>query len=198
VAYCTADQVKAALRLPAPDAQQVDQLDRAVIAVSAAIDRHCRRTFAETASISRVYTAISQGLVLTDDISSAAPVVEVRSSVTDSWTALASSNYQLEPLNNLSSGAYWPFTRIRALGGYTFPRADDGSALIRVTGTFGWTDVPTDVVEASILQCVRLFKRPDAPFGVTFGEFGAVSVPKSLDPDVAQMLEPYCLTTGPA
>lgn len=198
MSYCTVDQVKAALRLPSPDAQQVDQLDRAVVAISASIDRYCRRSFEETASLSRVYPAIQSTLVLTDDISSAAPVVETRPSVADSWVVLADTAYQLEPLNNLNGASYWPYTRIRALGGSSFPRADDGSALIRVTGTFGWASVPTDVTEAAVLQCVRLFKRPDAPFGVTFGELGAVSMQKGLDPDVAEMLRPYVRTTGPA
>lgn len=191
MAYATADQVKTALRLPITDDAQDDQIDRACASASMAVDKHCRRTFTLSASQTRQYVPVGKSLVIIDDIAEGPVVVETRLTVLDAWTVVDADTYQLEPLDNLSSGVYWPYTRIRAIAGTTFPVADDGSALVRVTATFGWSTVPADVVEATILQAVRIVKRPDAPFGVTFGELGAVSVQRGLDPDVVTMLSDY-------
>lgn len=198
MAYCTADQVKVALRLPITDTSQDDQITRAIAAASAQIDKHCKRSFALVASTSRLYVPVAQSLLLVDDIPDDSVVVETRSGVNGTWSTMSSTLYQLEPLNNLSGGRYWPIERIRAVGGAIFPSIDDGTALIRVTAAFGWETTPAEVTEAAVLQAVRIVKRPDAPFGVTFGELGAISVQKGLDPDVAELLSPYVRTSGPS
>jgi hypothetical protein len=52
--------------------------------------------------------------------------------------------------------------------------------------------VPEPIKQACILQSARVYKRYDSPLGVAgFGDLGAIRVSRFLDPDVAQMVEPY-------
>ena len=65
-------------------------------------------------------------------------------------------------------------------------------ALVKVTAVFGWPSVPSTVTQATIIQASRIFKRYDSPLGVAgFGDIGAIRVSRFLDPDVAQLVEPY-------
>jgi hypothetical protein len=104
------------------------------------------------------------------------------------WDA---TDYQLEPLNGIANGQASPFTRIRAVGDYLFPSMNY-QALVQVTGVWGWTAVPEPIKQANILQASRIYKRAESPLGVAgFGDFGAVRVTRSLDPDVQQLVDPF-------
>ena len=64
-------------------------------------------------------------------------------------------------------------------------------ATVQVTGTFGWSEVPTAIRQASILLASRQYKRYDSPLGVAgFGDLGVVRV-SNIDPDIAKLLEPF-------
>jgi hypothetical protein len=88
-----------------------------------------------------------------------------------------------------------PYTRIRAVGDYLFPtlNANFGlEALVQLTAVYGWPSVPEPITQAVIIQASRIFKRYDSPLGVAgFGDLGAIRVTRALDPDVAQLVEPY-------
>ena len=105
------------------------------------------------------------------------------------------TDYQLEPVNGIVEGLETPFTRIRAVGDYLFPtlNANFGlEALVQLTAIYGWPSVPEPITLAVIIQASRLFKRYDSPLGVAgFGDLGAIRVTRALDPDVAQLVEPY-------
>lgn len=96
----------------------------------------------------------------------------------------------MEPLNNTAKGLPW--TRIVVSPTSLIqPNGDPGA--VEVTARWGWTDVPTSVHQATLLQASRLWKRKFAPFGVA-GSPEAGSVVRLLarvDPDVAVALEPY-------
>ena len=65
-------------------------------------------------------------------------------------------------------------------------------ALVKVTGVWGWPAVPQAIEYATIMQSQRLFKRLDSPTGILgFGDMGAVRVTRQLDPDVAEMVNPF-------
>ena len=71
-----------------------------------------------------------------------------------------------------------------------FPQSG-GEANVKVTATFGWTEVPTAIRQASILLASRQYKRYDSPLGVAgFGDLGVVRV-SNIDPDIAKLLEPF-------
>jgi hypothetical protein len=105
------------------------------------------------------------------------------------------SDYQLEPLNGNLDGLEWSYDKIRAVGDYLFPTVNANygeQALVQVTAVFGWPAVPEPITQATIIQASRIFKRYDSPLGVAgFGDLGAIRVSRFLDPDMAQLVEPY-------
>ena len=193
--YATLTEVKAAARIPTGDTLDDDLLEVSIEAASREIDSYCERVFYQTGSagtpVARVYIPEDLFVVQTDDI------ISVTTLKTDSngdgtfdqtW---ASSDYQLEPLNGKLAGQAWAYTRIRAAENYLFP-VENGLALVKVTGVWGWPAVPQAIEYATIMQSQRLFKRLDSPTGILgFGDMGAVRVTRQLDPDVAEMVNPF-------
>ena len=195
--YATRNQIKAALRIGTADTIDDDLIENCAGAASRLIDGYCNRKFWSVGSAtSRVYTAEDDYYCSIDDIAGTALTLKT-SSLADgvfdvTW---AVTDYQLEPLNGDLDGITWAYDKIRAVGDYLFPtvNANYGSqALVKVTATFGWPAVPEPVTQATIIQASRLFKRYDSPLGVAgFGDMGAIRVGRALDPDVAQLVEPY-------
>ena len=195
--YATKNQIKAALRIGTADVLDDDLIDNCAGAASRLIDGYCNRKFWSVGSAtSRVYTAEDDYYCSIDDIAGTSLTLKT-SSLADgvfdvTWTV---TDYQLEPLNGNLDGLTWSYDKIRAVGDYLFPNvnANYGSqALVQVTAIFGWPSVPEPVTQATIIQASRLFKRYDSPLGVAgFGDMGAIRVSRALDPDVAQLVEPY-------
>jgi len=195
--YATRNQIKAALRIGTADNIDDDLIDNCAGAASRLIDGYCNRKFWSVGSAtSRVYTAEDDYYCSIDDIAGTALTLKT-SSLADgvfdvTWTV---TDYQLEPLNGNLDGLTWSYDKIRAVGDYLFPNinANYGTqALVQVTAIFGWPSVPEPVTQATIIQASRLFKRYDSPLGVAgFGDMGAIRVSRALDPDVAQLVEPY-------
>jgi hypothetical protein len=195
--YATRNQVKAALRIGTADTIDDDLIDNCVGAASRLIDGYCNRRFWQTGTAqARVYQAEDSFYCSIDDIAGTAITLKT-SSFADgnfdvTWTA---SDYQLEPLNGNLDGLTWSYDKIRAVGDYLFPTVNANygeQALVQVTAIFGWPSVPEPVTQATIIQASRIFKRYDSPLGVAgFGDLGAIRVSRYLDPDMAQLVEPY-------
>lgn len=191
--YATLAQLKAALRIT--DSVDDSLLETSIESASRQIDGACERVFYSTSG-SRVYRPTDSFTCEIDDLSS---LTTLKTSsrgdgVFDiTWTA---TDRQLEPLNGLSGGSYRPFDLIRAVGEYLFPLWDPKSvnnyeATVQVTGVFGWTTVPTDIKQATILLAMRQFKRYDSPLGVAgFGDLGVIRVGR-IDPDIESLIMPY-------
>jgi hypothetical protein len=143
-----------------------------------------------------VFTAADSFVCEIDDIAGTALTLKTQTNADGNfdvtWTP---SDWQLEPVNGILDGLTVPFTRIRAVGDYLFPtlNANFGSeALVQLTAVYGWPSVPEPITQAVIIQASRIFKRYDSPLGVAgFGDLGAIRVTRALDPDVAQLVEPY-------
>ena len=195
--YATRNQIKAALRIGTADNIDDDLIDNCAGAASRLIDGYCNRKFWSVGSAtSRVYTAEDDYYCSIDDIAGTALTLKT-SSLADgvfdvTWTV---TDYQLEPLNGNLDGLTWSYDKIRAVGDYLFPNVNANygtQALVQVTAIFGWPAIPEPVTQATIIQASRLFKRYDSPLGVAgFGDMGAIRVSRALDPDVAQLVEPY-------
>lgn len=191
--YATLNELKAALRID----DNVDDalLEIAIETASRSIDGYCERYFYNSGSETRVYIPSDSFLVEIDDLVSITSLKTNTNgeSFTVTWS---SSDYQLEPLNGMAGGIDWPYTRIRAVGGYLFPIWEQRNpnayeATVEVVGTWGWTAVPTAIKQATLLAAARQFKRYDAPLGVAgFGDLGAMRVSR-IDPDVEQLVAPY-------
>jgi hypothetical protein len=195
--YATRNQVKAALRIGTADTLDDDLIDNCVGAASRLIDGYCNRRFWQTGTAeARVYQAEDSFYCSIDDIAGTA--LTLRSSTQADGTfdlTWKVSDYQLEPLNGNLDGLTWSYDKIRAVGDYLFPTVNANygeQALVQVTAVFGWPSVPEPVTQATIIQASRIFKRYDSPLGVAgFGDLGAIRVSRFLDPDMAQLVEPY-------
>jgi hypothetical protein len=188
--YATLAQVKAGLRIT--DSVDDTLLEMAVESASRAIDSYCNRVFYSTGTaVVRYYSPVDSYLCDIDDLVSLTSLYtnsdETQSSYNILWT---SEDRQLEPLNGLADGQPTPFTRIRAIGDYTFQTLN-GEASVKVTGVFGYSAVPIAITQATVIQASRIYKRLDSPLGIISGELGTMRVGTRLDPDVAQLVDGF-------
>ena len=195
--YATRNQTKAALRIGTADTIDDDLIDNCVGAASRLIDGYCNRRFWQTGTAeARVYQAEDSFYCSIDDIAGTALTLKTSTQADGTFDLTWSrSDYQLEPLNGNLDGLTWSYDKIRAVGDYLFPTVNANygeQALVQVTAVFGWPSVPEPVTQATIIQASRIFKRYDSPLGVAgFGDLGAIRVSRFLDPDMAQLVEPY-------
>lgn len=189
-AYATVEEVRAQFS-DSGDRLDIALLERAISSASRAVDKYCgRRFWADTVATARLYKTGCPDILDVNDISTQTDlVVETDSAGTGSWTVLDASDYHLEPLNADADGGSYAWWTVVVDDGSGFPVSC--SPLVRVTAKWGWSSVPDEVVEATILKSVSLFRRKDAPFGVAgFGEFGVVRITRN-DPDYADLLRPF-------
>jgi hypothetical protein len=195
--YATRNQVKAALRIGTADTLDDDLIDNCVGAASRLIDGYCNRRFWQSGTAeARVFQAEDSFYCSIDDIAGTALTLKTSTQADGTFDLTWSrSDYQLEPLNGNLDGLTWSYDKIRAVGDYLFPTVNANygeQALVQVTAIFGWPAVPEPVTQATIIQASRIFKRYDSPLGVAgFGDLGAIRVSRYLDPDMAQLVEPY-------
>ena len=195
--YATRNQVKAALRIGTADTLDDDLIDNCVGAASRLIDGYCNRRFWQSGTAeARIFQAEDSFYCSIDDIAGTALTLKSSTQADGTFDLTWSrSDYQLEPLNGNLDGLTWSYDKIRAVGDYLFPTVNANygeQALVQVTAIFGWPSVPEPVTQATIIQSSRIFKRYDSPLGVAgFGDLGAIRVSRYLDPDMAQLVEPY-------
>lgn len=172
-----------------------------VTAASRAVDRTCGRQFGiHDQPVTRYYSlrepppgirrepgggrwwALIDDVTTTEDL---AVTVESRSGPRD-LTAEAPS--LLRPRNAAADGR--PFTEFALPTGMAPVDPEDG---LQVTARFGWAEIPSAVVEATLLQASRLVSRRDAPFGVTGSPDSGTETRllAKVDPDVAVALQDY-------
>ena len=166
-------------------------LTLAIGAAETAINDLCGRKFTADGSASaRTYRA-QPYLCVTDDVSTLTGLVVKTDTNGDGTfdTTWSSSDYQVEPLNNLVKGR--SVNNLRAVGDYLFPVYGDGLASVEVTANWGWPAVPDPIEQATLMMASRLYGRKASPMGVIgVGDFGPVRISRS-DPDVAHMLMDY-------
>ena len=201
--YASLSQIKSALRIPAGDATDDALLEMAVESASRLIDAYCGRNFINAGTVTRYYNTENPYVVQIDDARS---ISQVQTSTgldgvyDTTWTigtAGGQGDAQPEPINDYLGGVVWPYTRIRAIGDYSFPTGPENS--IKVTAVFGWPNIPVTVTQACVLQSSRIFARLQSPLGVAgFGDMGIMRVSRGLDPDVVQLVEGYRRVNGVA
>ena len=195
--YATRNQIKAALRIGTADTQDDDLIDNGAGAASRLIDGYANRQFWQYGSATvRVFTAADSFVCEIDDIAGTAITLKTSTNADNNFdVTFTPTDYQLEPVNGILDGLTVPFTRIRAVGDFLFPTLNSNfglEALVQLTAVYGWPSVPEPITQAVIIQASRIFKRYDSPLGVAgFGDLGAIRVTRALDPDVAQLVEPY-------
>ena len=168
-------------------------LNLAIDSAEQSIDDLCGRKFTVDGSASaRTYRA-QPYLCVTDDISTLTDLTVKTDTSADGTfdTTWASTDYQVEPLNNLLKTTARSVNNLRAVGSYTFPVYGDGLASVEVTAKWGWPAVPDSIKQAALMLASRLYGRKASPMGVIgVGDFGPVRISRS-DPDIAHLLMDY-------
>lgn len=202
--YATLAEVKASLRIT--DSVDDTLLELAIESASRSIDEFAGRVFYSQGSAVRFFAAESAEFVAIDDLISISELATSSGSnnefdlVWTGYNAGSPVDYQLEPLNNSAAtdGVVQPVTGIRSRITYSFPVLGQ-VALVRVTGTWGWSAVPTAIKQATVIQAARYFKRNDSPLGVLSApDLGYIRVGSRLDPDVEMMISGYRRVRGVA
>lgn len=192
--YATLSEIKAASRIT--DSVDDALLELSIEAASRQIDRACDRIFYNAGTATRVFLPTDPYATEIDDAISISAVKTSTSADGNFDVTWSSTDYELQPLNGRVGGSYWPYTDIKAIGDYLFPvwttnTTNSNEATVQVTGVWGWTAVPVDIKQATILLAMRQFKRYDSPLGVAgFGDIGAIRVGR-IDPDVDALIHPF-------
>lgn len=187
--YASLAEVKAALRIT--DSIDDSLLEMAIEAGSRALDAYTARSFYNAGTASRYFVATNDYLTTIDDAVSISEVATDFSADGTYDTVWAANDYEILPLNGRVDGLVVPYNGLRAIGDYTFPLYN-GEGLVKVTGVWGWSAIPIAVKQATIIQASRIFKRLDSPLGVLSSpDLGFMRVGSKLDPDVAQLVDPY-------
>lgn len=175
-------------------------LERAIGSCSRGIDRYCRRHFWQSASLPRLFAPDNPDEF---DFGAFNDLHQLDALATDTAgdgtfeTTWAAADYELMPFNQLAAPEQRPYESIRQTGTQPFPYLVQGgtgrAARVRITGLWGWAALPQPIVQATLMQSARIFKRKDSPEGVAgWGAFGDIRVGRT-DPDVIGMLEDYRL-----
>ena len=189
--YALLEDVKDALRIS-------DDHDDVVLAgiiqsASRAIDQYCDRYFGQTGTtaspVQRQYRSRS-GVVLVDDLVTLTDVEVDFSGFANTFTSLGASSVIKQPVNAATMVPAQPYTVLLAKPGTTLPPVP---GWIRVSGVWGWPEIPQQIRDACVLQSVRLFKSRDVPLGVVGGNdmMGALRLPGGLHPDARILCEPF-------
>lgn len=187
--YCTLSELRARLQFTATDIADDNVLDSVITAVSRWIDTYTGRRF-YAATETRYYKAEFSDELAVDDLLTVTTLgtdSDGDRTYEDTW---AVTDYDLEPANASLEGAPYTSIVIAPQGRYAFPVGTKRG--VKIVGIFGYASAPPPPVkEACLLQCERLYKRKDAPFGVIgSAEMGQMMVVPKLDPDVRLLIEP--------
>lgn len=187
--YCTLNEMKAALRIPTGDNIDDSLLEMAVESASRMIDSECDRNFFSV-SATRDFVPSDALTVDTDDLTEITSVRLDDSGDLTFGITLETSDFQAEPVNQRVSGNVFPIYRLRMIGDYLLPLWGR-QATVRIEGTYGFSPVPTQVVQACVIQASRIYKRLDSPLGFAgFTDMGVARVGR-VDPDVSMLIRPF-------
>lgn len=191
--YVTSAAFKATLTLTGETFADAD-ITVALEAASRGIDRLCRRRFYPDTDANQIrYYQPLNGTVYVDDLITLTALATDDygyGAYTTTWTL--NTDFTLAPDNAVADGEPWRTIETHPLGAHTFPNSYPRG--VKVTGKFGWTAPPSQVVAATTILAARLMRRSrEAPFGiVTVGiDTGTAMRIGQTDPEVPFLLAPY-------
>lgn len=200
--YATPDMVRDYLDANGTGNRDEMEIGWALSTASRSIDKVANRQFGKVASPeARYYTAqYDRGLfrwfVMVDDLMTTTGLEVATDPVMDeSFTGDVDDNYVLMPRNALVKGR--PYTRLDITSSSSV-QPTRPAMLVKVTATWGWTEVPTPIVQATALQASRLIWRRDSPAGVAGSpEVGSeIRLLSRLDSDVLAIVRGYARIWG--
>lgn len=197
--YATLAQVRLELggTYAVGDTSDDSMIELSIEAASRQIDGYCDRRFWQDSTVTaREFFADSPACCEVDDISTATGLIVKLDDAGDGTfgtTVTVSTDFILLPVNAADNTPVEPYTEIRLVENYSFPRPGNGRPGVQVTAKFGWPAVPDNVEKACIIQAVQLFKAKDAAFGVAaLGEMGGgLRVRAGLNPIAQALVDRY-------
>lgn len=192
--YITLNELKTALNIGTADTVDDDALTAAMSAAAGAVTAYCDRYFGQTGTIgtpvARMYHPDDR-VVYTDDLVSFS-AVEYADADAQDWTSIGTAVVTPLPPNAATLEPAHPYTALRAQSTAGWPD-DDG--WVRITGVWGWPEVPSQIKQATLLQAVRLATSRSVPLGIVGGmEAMPMRLGNGLHPDARVLCEPYVRT----
>ena len=203
--YCSREELKSRLQIQPSDTEDDYEIEIAIQAVTDWITNYCGRHFyriteARTFRPDNVWTLDIDDIVTCTSVDldyDGDGVYEVH------WTE--NSNYQLlryaASYNLNDAGVARPRNQLQVLQGPTNSNPIGGQWLpwlvpftrqdrVKITGTWGWQDIPPGVNQAALYLAAEMFKAKDSPFGVAgIGDLGLVKIQSS--PWAVELLRPF-------
>lgn len=171
-------------------------LEAEIVSACRAIDMHCKQTFTTaTVAVARTFEPVDAYTAYIDPCHEAPTIITTDSTgdatFASTWVA---ADYELGYF-----GGDWgqsisaPYDTIRAVGGYLFPTTNLRRRSLRVTAKWGWAAPPQNVVEATRILSVDLWKRKDTAFGIATGsiDFGPLRIGRDALAQVVRLLDPF-------
>lgn len=174
--YATLDQVRVALSLKGT--QDDAYLQELIVEATATLDTEIGYSFqSDTTSATRVYNGNGKVRLMLDNTISVTQVLQNTFNITTGYSGPYSTFFQttqtqditadcvLGPANvNLMNAPYYTLTRLSGIEFY------EGTQNIKVTGIFGYPEIPADIVRACIRLVVWMFKMRDANYATVMIE----------------------------
>lgn len=188
--YVTADELLDYVHANDGDPTDGPPVDLAVTSASRGVDGSTFRQFGRVdAPEARYYDPCwdrdtGTWRVEIDDLMTTTGLVVAYDSADDDGYASPITSYRLLPRNAAQVGRPWRWLEVLRASSVQPLSGRRGS--VRVTGRWGWTEVPSEVKQAVLMQGNRFFARRNAPFGVAGSpdQGSELRLLAKLDPDV--------------
>ena len=182
--YVTLDDLRGALEIDSTDDRLASELTAVIESASSSVNEFCNRVFVPSGTVEDPVTReydTAGGLLVIDDLITLS-TIEYESGAT--WGAIDAGTVVLLPRNAAVEVPAEPYTMLKTKTGTPFP------AVVRITGVWGWAEVPAKVQQATLLQCLRLHKSKAIPTGVVGGAdtMGVMRLSGDLHPDAQTLL----------
>lgn len=193
--YLTRNELKAALAIGTADTADDTLLDEIVNTASRLVDQYTGQFFYSITGGTATFTPETYYTVNT------LPFTSVTTLKTDedgdgiyevTWSA---TDYQALPSN--APLFTEPFTKIEArpTGTKAFPLNLTSS--VQIVGNLGWTSCPSEVAQATTIQCTTIYEARKTPFGIAGAtETGIIRMSSRMHPEAQLLLDGYRLHNG--
>jgi hypothetical protein len=189
--YTTLADVRNGLQIE--DSNDDTDIQAAILSASRMIDDYCQRAFYQEGTLAspviKYYTPVSPWYLEIDDLIEPTEIAS-RANQSGPFTQIwnLDTDIMYEPVNNPDLGR--PITRLLAIQTYVFPYFFPQT--VKITGVWGFKEIPYEVELACKIQASRLFIRKQSPFGIAGSvELGTVRLSSRLDPDVEMLLKTF-------
>lgn len=170
-----------------------DAAERIIEGVSRAVEVWCggpywRHFYSKTAT-TRYFTGEAGDYLVVPDLQSITTLKHDADGDRTYEITWATTDYDLWPYN--ASELSRPYTELRVApqGRYSFPT---GAKSIQIAGTWGWSSVPPEVVEAVYLESARVWALAHSPSGMASNtELDRWIAQARMHPEAMLLLEPF-------